>query len=54
MNLHLLLKSGLAYGWGRNETGQLGQGYSSRCVALPVLLTVGDDDVRFVGAAVGK
>ena len=46
---------GEAYGWGRNETGQLGLGHSSACVPVPTLLSAGaDGDVTFVGAAVGK
>lgn len=45
---------GEAYGWGRNENGQLGLGMSSAVVPLPTPLTVSDDDVKFVGAATGK
>ena len=47
--------TGEAYGWGRNETGQLGLGHASACVPVPTLLSAGaDGDVTFVGAAVGK
>lgn len=49
-----ITSDGKAYGWGRNETGQLGLGHSSACVPLPTLLSVGEDDVTFVGAGVGK
>lgn len=50
-----IASDGRAYGWGRNETGQLGLGFSSACVPTPTLLSAGnDDDVKFVGAAVGK
>lgn len=46
---------GKAYGWGRNENGQLGLGHSSAVVPLPTLLSVGDDTtLKFVGAGVGK
>ena len=44
---------GQAYGWGRNESGQLGLGYSSPCVPVPTALSV-PDDVQFVSAGVGK
>ena len=47
--------NGDAYGWGRNETGQLGLGYTSAVVPLPTKLSIGDDDsIKFVGAGVGK
>ena len=48
--------TGQAYGWGRNETGQLGLGYSSAVVPVPTLLSVelGESNVKFVGAGVGK
>mmetsp|Transcript_8637 Transcript_8637/g.15615 ORF Transcript_8637/g.15615 Transcript_8637/m.15615 type:complete len:416 (+) Transcript_8637:101-1348(+) len=49
-----ITSSGTAYGWGRNETGQLGLGYSSAVVPLPTPLSVNDESVKFVGAAVGK
>ena len=50
---------GQAYGWGRNESGQLGLGYSSPCVPVPTLLYVdasktGNSSVTFVSAGVGK
>ena len=46
---------GKAFGWGRNETGQLGLGYSSAVVPTPTLITVGDDtSIKFVGGGVGK
>ena len=47
--------TGQAYGWGRNETGQLGLGYNSPVVPLPTLLYVeSESNLKFVGAAVGK
>lgn len=49
--------TGQAYGWGRNETGQLGLGYSSPLVPIPTLITVEDpnsNSLKFVGAGVGK
>lgn len=50
-----ITSSGKAYGWGRNETGQLGLGYTSAVVPVPQPLTVGDDEsIKFVGAGVGK
>ena len=48
---------GVAYGWGRNETGQLGLGYTCAVVPLPVKLTIpGEEekDLTFVGGGVGK
>jgi alpha-tubulin suppressor-like RCC1 family protein len=45
---------GQAYGWGRNESGQLGLGYSSPCVPLPTLLTLPDGNAHIVSAGVGK
>jgi len=48
---------GEAYGWGRNETGQLGLGHSSAAVPVPTPLSAAGadgEDVTFVGAAVGK
>ncbi|KAL9187601.1 hypothetical protein ACHAXT_005979 [Thalassiosira profunda] len=46
---------GTAYGWGRNESGQLGLGYASAVVPVPTPLSAGDDDsIKFVGAGVGK
>ena len=51
-------QDGKAYGWGRNENGQLGLGYTSGCVPVPTLLSVGDvnDDgsSSIVSAGVGK
>ncbi|KAL3776281.1 hypothetical protein HJC23_003151 [Cyclotella cryptica] len=52
-------QDGRAYGWGRNESGQIGLGYSSPCVPVPTLLSIdasktGNSDVRFVSAGVGK
>jgi alpha-tubulin suppressor-like RCC1 family protein len=47
------VSDGEAYGWGRNETGQLGLGYSSPCVPVPTLLSIGTD-ATFVSAGVGK
>lgn len=60
-----LTSDGKAYGWGRNENGQLGLGYASPCVPVPTLLFVGnnndnaadnsnDDDNIIVSAGVGK
>ncbi len=55
--------TGQAYGWGRNETGQLGLGYTSPLVPIPTLLNVennnesssnNNNNVKFVGAGVGK
>ena len=54
--------TGVAYGWGRNETGQLGLGYVSSVVPTPTQLSVvtttgGGGEVggiKFVGAGVGK
>lgn len=48
--------TGKAYGWGRNETGQLGLGYTSACVPLPTELTIPgeENEVTFVAAGVGK
>ena len=47
--------TGQAYGWGRNETGQLGLGYNSPVVPLPTVLYVeSEPNLKFVGAAVGK
>ncbi|KAL7540137.1 hypothetical protein ACHAWF_006604 [Thalassiosira exigua] len=47
--------NGAAYGWGRNETGQLGLGSASAVVPLPTRLSVGgEESLKFVGAAVGK
>lgn len=46
--------TGVAYGWGRNETGQLGLGSTSAVVPLPTKLTVPEDGVKFVGGGVGK
>jgi len=46
--------SGEAYGWGRNEAGQLGLGCTSSVVPVPQLLSVGNENLKFVGAAVGK
>ena len=47
---------GKAFGWGRNETGQLGLGYTSAVVPLPTELTVPgeEDQIKFVAAGVGK
>uniref|UniRef100_A0A7S2S1V5 Uncharacterized protein n=1 Tax=Eucampia antarctica TaxID=49252 RepID=A0A7S2S1V5_9STRA len=41
---------GMAYAWGRNESGQCGTGAISDCIAYPT--RVGES--KFVGAAVGK
>lgn len=49
----MITLDGQAYGWGRNESGQLGLGYSSPCVPVPTLLSI-SEDVTFVSAAVGK
>jgi alpha-tubulin suppressor-like RCC1 family protein len=58
--------TGIAYGWGRNETGQLGLGYVSAVVPTPTQLSVsttttggggesgGGGGIKFVGAGVGK
>jgi len=55
--------TGVAYGWGRNETGQLGLGYVSSVVPTPTQLSVvttttgggGEGGgIKFVGAGVGK
>ena len=44
-----ITKDGNAYGWGRNETGQLSLGYGSACVPVPAPLIVGGDEgVKFV------
>lgn len=46
---------GHAYGWGRNETGQLGLGYTSAVVPLPTQLSIpGEEEITFVAAGVGK
>jgi len=47
---------GKAYGWGRNETGQLGLGYTSAVVPLPTELTIPGEEgeITFVAAGVGK
>ena len=51
----VITTNGDAYGWGRNETGQLGLGYTSAVVPIPTKLSIGDDDsIKFVGAGVGK
>lgn len=46
----------MAYGWGRNETGQLGLGYTSAVVPLPTQLSIPgeEEQIEFVAAAVGK
>lgn len=46
----------MAYGWGRNETGQLGLGYTSAVVPLPTQLSIPGEEtqIEFVAAAVGK
>ncbi|KAL7479906.1 hypothetical protein ACHAW6_005625 [Cyclotella cf. meneghiniana] len=54
-----ITQDGQAYGWGRNESGQLGLGYSSPCIPVPTLLFIdasktGSSQVRFVSAGVGK
>ena len=51
-----LISDGEAYGWGRNESGQLGLGYSSPCVPFPTLLSIDpkSSSVKFVSAGVGK
>mmetsp|Transcript_18374 Transcript_18374/g.39474 ORF Transcript_18374/g.39474 Transcript_18374/m.39474 type:complete len:638 (-) Transcript_18374:175-2088(-) len=50
-----ITSAGAAYGWGRNETGQLGLGSFSAVAPLPTLLTVsGEESLKFVGAGVGK
>mmetsp|Transcript_37307 Transcript_37307/g.78672 ORF Transcript_37307/g.78672 Transcript_37307/m.78672 type:complete len:631 (-) Transcript_37307:159-2051(-) len=50
-----ITSTGEAYGWGRNENGQLGLGSTSAVVPLPEKLSVaGEADLTFVGAAVGK
>ena len=59
--------NGVAYGWGRNETGQLGLGYASSVVPVPTPLTINGESnnnntdnnngrvaLKFVGAGVGK
>jgi hypothetical protein len=54
--------TGIAYGWGRNETGQLGLGYVSAVVPTPTQLSVStttggggeSSGIKFVGAGVGK
>jgi alpha-tubulin suppressor-like RCC1 family protein len=50
--------NGIAYGWGRNETGQLGLGEISSVVPVPTILSAGEGedggDLKFVGAGVGK
>jgi alpha-tubulin suppressor-like RCC1 family protein len=53
--------TGMAYGWGRNETGQLGLGYVSAVVPTPTQLSVStttggesSSGIKFVGAGVGK
>ena len=46
---------GTAYGWGRNESAQLGLGHASSVVTVPQELSVpNEEDVKFVGAGVGK
>eukprot|EP00986_Skeletonema_menzelii_P009111 scaffold4057_cov155-Skeletonema_menzelii.AAC.1 len=47
---------GMAYGWGRNETGQLGLGYTSAVVPLPTELSIPGEEgeITFVAAGVGK
>lgn len=47
---------GKAFGWGRNETGQLGLGYTSAVVPLPTELSIPgeEDQITFVAAGVGK
>lgn len=47
---------GKAFGWGRNETGQLGLGYTSAVVPLPTELSIPGEEgeITFVGAGVGK
>jgi len=47
---------GMAFGWGRNETGQLGLGYTSAVVPLPTQLSIPGEEgeITFVAAGVGK
>ena len=47
---------GRAFGWGRNETGQLGLGYTSAVVPLPTELSIPGEEgeITFVAAGVGK
>ena len=47
---------GIAFGWGRNETGQLGLGYTSAVVPLPTQLSIPceEGEITFVAAGVGK
>ena len=42
---------GVAYAWGRNESGQCGTGTTSACVPLPTKISLAG---KFVSAAVGK
>jgi len=46
----------MAFGWGRNETGQLGLGYTSAVVPLPTQLSIPGEEgeITFVAAGVGK
>lgn len=48
--------TGIAYGWGRNESAQLGLGYASAVVPTPTQISVvgGESGIKFVGAGVGK
>jgi len=48
--------NGVAYGWGRNETGQLGLGMCSKIVPTPTVLSHprSDEHDVIVGAGVGK
>jgi hypothetical protein len=47
---------GKAYGWGRNENGQLGLGYTSAVVPCPTELSIPGEEgeITFVAAGVGK
>ncbi|EED88090.1 rcc1-repeat-containing protein, partial [Thalassiosira pseudonana CCMP1335] len=51
----VITEDGEAYGWGRNETSQLGLGPPSPLIATPTKLTIpNEESLKFVSAGVGK